>query len=106
MRGHLCGTIDRMTLRYILGTPVIGLYNSVVSRLPLYLARKAYLKPYLGALGRGTYVDRHCRFLNGRRVFLGEGNYINFGCLFDGRIHQDATLLVGLLVHQNRRAKL
>ena len=26
-----------------------------------------------------------CRFLNGRKVFLGERNVINFGCLFDGR---------------------
>jgi maltose O-acetyltransferase len=26
-----------------------------------------------------------CRFLNGRKVFFGERNVINFGCLFDGR---------------------
>lgn len=26
-----------------------------------------------------------CRFLNGRKVFIGERNVINFGCLFDGR---------------------
>ncbi len=26
-----------------------------------------------------------CRFLNGRKVFLGERNVINFGCLLDGR---------------------
>ena len=26
-----------------------------------------------------------CRFLNGRKVFLGERNVVNFGCLFDGR---------------------
>jgi len=26
-----------------------------------------------------------CRFLNGRKVHLGERNVINFGCLLDGR---------------------
>jgi maltose O-acetyltransferase len=26
-----------------------------------------------------------CRFLNGRKIFLGERNVINFGCFFDGR---------------------
>jgi maltose O-acetyltransferase len=26
-----------------------------------------------------------CRFLNGRKVFLGERNVINYGCVFDGR---------------------
>jgi maltose O-acetyltransferase len=26
-----------------------------------------------------------CRFLNGRKIFLGDRNVINFGCLLDGR---------------------
>ena len=26
-----------------------------------------------------------CRFLHGRKVFIGKRNVINFGCLFDGR---------------------
>jgi acetyltransferase-like isoleucine patch superfamily enzyme len=30
-------------------------------------------------------VQMGCRFLNGRKVFLGERNVINFGCLLDGR---------------------
>jgi len=28
-----------------------------------------------------------CHFLNGRKVFLGDRNVINFDCLFDGRRH-------------------
>jgi maltose O-acetyltransferase len=32
-----------------------------------------------------------CRFLNGRKVFLGVRNIINFGCLFDGRKFQIRT---------------
>ncbi len=27
----------------------------------------------------------NCNFLNGPRIFLGQRNVINFGCLFDGR---------------------
>jgi maltose O-acetyltransferase len=32
-----------------------------------------------------------CRFLNGRKVHLGDRNVINFGCLFDGRHYQIKT---------------
>jgi maltose O-acetyltransferase len=32
-----------------------------------------------------------CRFLNGRKVFLGERNVVNFGCLFDGRKYRIET---------------
>ncbi len=32
-----------------------------------------------------------CRFLNGRRVFLGDRNVINFGCLLDGRKYRITT---------------
>jgi maltose O-acetyltransferase len=39
----------------------------------------------LAAFGGGTTVQLDCRFLNGRKVFLGERNVVSFGCLFDGR---------------------
>jgi acetyltransferase-like isoleucine patch superfamily enzyme len=32
-----------------------------------------------------------CRFLNGRKVHLGDRNVINFGCLLDGRRHAIRT---------------
>jgi acetyltransferase-like isoleucine patch superfamily enzyme len=38
-----------------------------------------------------TGVQMGCRFLNGRKVFLGERNVINFGCLLDGRKFQIRT---------------
>ncbi|MBE9127550.1 acyltransferase [Coleofasciculus sp. LEGE 07092] len=44
-----------------------------------------YLKAYLAGVGKGTSVQMGCRFLNGRKVYFGERNVINFGCLFDGR---------------------
>lgn len=43
------------------------------------------MKVWLGGLGAKSGVQMGCRFLNGRKVFLGERNVINFGCLFDGR---------------------
>jgi acetyltransferase-like isoleucine patch superfamily enzyme len=47
--------------------------------------RAAYLRLYLGRFGSGTGVQMRCKFLNGRRVYLGDRNVINFGCLLDGR---------------------
>ena len=32
-----------------------------------------------------------CKFLNGRKVFFGQRNVVNFGCLFDGRRFQIRT---------------
>ena len=61
------------------------LYNSGFGGFPSRTLRDFYLRFWLGRLGRGTGVQMGCRFLNGRKVFLGEGNVINFGCLFDGR---------------------
>jgi len=47
-----------------------------------------YLKGWLGGMGKGTGVQMGCRFLNGRKVHLGDRNVINFGCLLDGRKFQ------------------
>lgn len=32
-----------------------------------------------------------CRFLNGRKIYLGQRNVINFGCLLDGRRYSIST---------------
>ncbi|WP_416233611.1 acyltransferase [Cronbergia sp. UHCC 0137] len=32
-----------------------------------------------------------CRFLNGRKIYLGDRNVINFGCLLDGRHYKIQT---------------
>jgi len=42
-------------------------------------------------MGSKTGVQMGCRFLNGRKVHLGERNVINFGCLMDGRKYQIRT---------------
>lgn len=43
------------------------------------------MRVWLGGWGKRSGVQRGCRFLNGRKIFLGERNVINFGCLLDGR---------------------
>ena len=60
-------------------------YNQCLGCLPSRTLRKLYLRCWLGGFGRETAVQLNCRFLNGRKVFFGERNVINLGCLFDGR---------------------
>ena len=80
-----------MNYRLFYGGLMACFYNTLVSPLPIRKLRKIYLKAWLGSLGRGTGVQIGCRFLNGRKVHLGERNVINFGCLFDGRKFQIRT---------------
>jgi acetyltransferase-like isoleucine patch superfamily enzyme len=74
-----------MNLRVLAGSVLAFGYNGLVGRLPSRVFRWLYLRSYLGSLGAGSGVQMGCRFLNGRKVFLGPRNVINFGCLIDGR---------------------
>lgn len=74
-----------MRTRILAGSLASFLYGGIIGKTPVGIARQAYLKMYLGGMGGGTFVQMGCRFLNGRKVHLGERNVINFGCLFDGR---------------------
>jgi maltose O-acetyltransferase len=74
-----------MNLRQLAGAIAAYGYNGVVSQAPFHFLRRGYLKQYLGDMGQGSQVQLACRFLQGRKVFLGKRNVINFGCLFDGR---------------------
>jgi maltose O-acetyltransferase len=56
-----------------------------MGKLPSRKIRMTYLKAYLAEVGKGTAVQMGCRFFNGRKVYLGDRNVINFGCLLDGR---------------------
>ncbi len=74
-----------MTIRHLLGGLAAYCYNDWVGRCPVRFLRRSYLQLYLGCLASGTHIQMGCRFLNGRKVFFGARNVINFGCLFDGR---------------------
>jgi acetyltransferase-like isoleucine patch superfamily enzyme len=63
------------------------LYNHHLGRWPSRTLRRAFLKGALGACGKGTSVQMDCKFLQPRKVYLGERNVINFGCILDGRRH-------------------
>ena len=76
-----------MNSKVLAGSLLAFLYNGLVGHLPSRCLRSAYLKLYLARFGRGTGVQMGCRFLNGRKVFLGDRNVINFDCLLDGRRH-------------------
>lgn len=66
-------------------------YNYGLSDIPSRSLRHLYLRYWLGNLGQGTGIQMGCRFLNGRKVFLGDRNVINFGCLLDGRLFKIVT---------------
>ena len=74
-----------MNARIFAGAILAYGYNHWVGNFPSRRVREVYLRGWLGSLGAKSGVQMGCRFLNGRKVFLGERNVINFGCLFDGR---------------------
>ena len=74
-----------MNFRILAGGFLCYFYNHWIGNFPSRRVREIYLKVWLGGLGAKSGVQMGCRFLNGRKVFLGERNVINFGCLFDGR---------------------
>lgn len=80
-----------MNLRLHLGGIAAYIYNYWIGWIPSRVLRGAFLKAWLGSLGGGTGVQCGCRFLNGRKVHLGERNVINFGCLLDGRKYRVIT---------------
>ncbi len=80
-----------MNPRIFTGSILSYIYSSLVAVIPSRKIRVAYLKAYLANLGNDTSVQMGCKFLNGRKVHLGDRNVINFGCLFDGRHYQIKT---------------
>jgi maltose O-acetyltransferase len=79
------GTGVGMSVRLVAGTVLAHGYNEWVGRIPSRTVREAYLRCWLGRWGAGWGVQMGCRFLNGRRVHLGERTVVNFGCVLDGR---------------------
>lgn len=74
-----------MNIKLFAGSLLAYAYNQWVGTLPSRLFRCGFLSIALTRLGAGTGVQMGCRFLNPRKVWLGDRNVINFGCLFDGR---------------------
>ena len=73
--------------RLIAGSLMAFVYNGILSGIPSRVLRHTFLRGWLGAFGAGCGVQRGCKFLNGRKVYLGRRVVVNFGCMFDGRIY-------------------
>ena len=80
-----------MNLRVFAGSLLAYFYNGIVGRLPSHWLRESFLRQYLAGYGSGTSVQMGCSFLNGRKVYIGRRNVVNFGCLFDGRRYKIVT---------------
>jgi acetyltransferase-like isoleucine patch superfamily enzyme len=76
-----------MIFKVFAGGLIAMAYNDIIGRLPLRGLRYLFLRRWLGGFSPGAGVQKGCRFLNGRKVFLGKGTVVNFGCVFDGRRH-------------------
>lgn len=74
-----------MDARVIAGSIAAYIYNDCISRVPSRRIRECALRCWLRRLGSGTGVQMGCRFLNGRKISLGDRNVINFGSVLDGR---------------------
>ena len=74
-----------MTTRSFAGGLAAFLYNAWIGKIPSRTFRQGYLKAYLAGYGKGSSAQMGCRFLNGRKIFLGERTVINWGCVLDGR---------------------
>jgi len=80
-----------MDARLAAGTLSAYLYNDWVGILPSRRIRKFYLSFWLGRLGKGSSVMMNVRFLNGRKIHIGQRNVINRGCVLDGRRYTIST---------------
>jgi len=92
------------TLKVCMGAILSYIYNHWLKSFPSRTIRKAYLKAYLEHLGPKVGVQMGVKFLNGRKVSIGDNSVVNWGCTFDGRkypislgknvsIGPDATIL-------------
>jgi maltose O-acetyltransferase len=73
------------------GAVVAYLYNKWVTHIPIRMIRHKWLSVILGGFGTGSSVDMSCRFLNAKKLNLGDRNVLNFGTLMDGRHYRITT---------------
>jgi len=72
-------------MKAILGSLLSYSYNHWISNIPSRTIRGLFLKCYLKQLSSSSGVQMGVKFLNGRKISLGENSVINFGSLLDGR---------------------
>jgi maltose O-acetyltransferase len=87
-----------MDNRLLAGVFLSYFYNHCLTSFPSRRIRRSFLRHYLGSIGEGTDIQLGCKFLNARKIYLGDRNVINFGSLLDGRrykIYTGADVSIG-----------
>ena len=75
-----------MTLYKFFGASLYYFYNAVVTYVPLYSLRHAYLRLFFGIrVGKRSSVHMGC-FVTGRNITIGDHTTINRRCHLDGRV--------------------
>lgn len=72
-------------MRQLAKALLLGTYNGIITHVPFYAIRHAYLRILLGVkVGSGVAIHTGCTF-SGRVVRIGAGSVINRNCVLDGR---------------------
>jgi len=61
--------------------------NDVLYHTTFWTFRRWYLKRLGAKIGKGTFIHKHCNFINANLVNIGEHSHINQGCTLDARGH-------------------
>ena len=80
------GAVKRPAVVSVILAFVYYFFNHVVTRIPLYSVRHAYLRRILRMrIGEGSSVHMGC-FMTGRNISIGRNSVINRNCYLDGRV--------------------
>ena len=66
-----------MNVKVVVGALLAYVCNAILSYLPVQPIRHVFLRAYLAGLGNQSDIQMRCRFLNGRKISIGDRNVIN-----------------------------
>lgn len=75
------GPLYRAARRFALET----FTNTIVSHIPAWRVRRALLGLLRMKTGKGTYINRHCYFMDPNRLVVGHYSHVNRLCTLDAR---------------------
>ena len=75
------GPIYRILRKLVLET----FTNTIISHIPIWRIRKLFLNSLHTKIGKGTYINRHCYFMDSNRIEIGEYSHVNRNCTLDAR---------------------
>lgn len=75
------GALYRVMRKFVLETYT----NTILSHVPIWKVRRFALQLIRMRAGQGTYIDRHCYFMDPNRLRIGKYSHINRMCTLDAR---------------------